>query len=138
MHEVKKGKRVDWNTPLSQCKNISLKSLIDNGETLEVTFDSDSSSYCFCWTEFLAYRNTLEVFSNPWDWDPDDQPRSGCTNMVKDSLWLVRMQTDSDLADVIETVYKGVNHYVIGSCKYTTEILSNKEPEIFLCECCTS
>lgn len=123
--------REDWHTPISGTYFVELVKLIDDG-ALSITFfvtteEKQNLYYRFRWHEFCAYRNTLEEHRLPWNYRTETKSQSQPTNIVRNSSWIAELREGNDLLDILQS---GVRHYVIGNATYTTEIISNQEPEI--------
>ena len=138
MEAHSRGRRKDWHTPLSKLRGVGFVSLTDGRSFggLSIVFGGDypeeqNERYCFKWTDFCAYRNTLEEHRLPWDLEQERSP-SGATNMVEDSQWISELREGNDLLEMLQPNLK---HYVIGNSSYQTEVISNTEPEIIKLEC---
>lgn len=126
------GKWADWKTSLSG-KSLVFRQLVDDGKSLVIRMQvydgaEPGTEYNFEWTEFCAYRNTLEEQRLPWDLDNEPYSSSfGPTHEVSDSAWIAELRFGNDLFDLL---HPAARHFVIGTGDYWTEIISNQEPTI--------
>lgn len=134
MSEIRRGIRIDWLTAASQHEDLDFIELRGDCSSLVVIVESASTDrdapvfqYCFKWNSFCAYRNTLEEHRLPWDLETHTPSQSGATNIVSDSGWIRELKEKNDLLEILQP---NLRHYVIANSTYTTEILSNQEPEI--------
>jgi hypothetical protein len=125
---MKKGRRLDWFTPLSGAKSVGFQSLIDDGKSLTLTVVAfGHRTFIFRWYEFCAYRNTLEEHRLPWDLDTTGDAESRPTALVDDSHWIAELRDGNDLMEIL---HPNARHYAIGSDLYTTEVIATADPEI--------
>lgn len=128
--------RKDWQTPIAEM-DVAFLRLLDDVElglsiffAEEITLDQPPVHYCFRWKRFVAYRNIVEEACMPWDMQTNPRRQDGSyptTNIVEASSWIAELRMFGDSMDFH---YPGVRHYVILNSSYSTEVISNVEPEI--------
>jgi len=117
-------------TPVCALEYLNLVEVRDNGSVLTIIVESGTfeqrSRFQFAWPKYCAYRSTDEAQFIAWDLDLNDSNWQH-THLVRDSLWIADLMEGNDL---LEFHYPGIQHFVICTMDYVTEILSHVNPEI--------
>jgi hypothetical protein len=122
-----KGRRTDWKTPVSTADSLGFVRLVDDNSKLRITVTANKRTFCFEWKEVCAYRNTLEEYRLPWEVENSARTTSGSTSFVADSAWIAELRKHNDLIDIN---HPNIKHYVISNGSYSTEVISNEDPQI--------
>lgn len=121
-----------WQTPFSDIRSITMATLTDNNQVLEIVLEATREEARPRWAVrfkiYPVYRNIMESYRlKLWKHLDETGQRCGHTFTVEDSPWLVHFHDEEPLLAVS---FPALEHFVITTEDDVVEVLSPEAPEV--------